>query len=75
MSSRQLSAVTTVLSLSRRPRARISSGVREAAGDVAAGSAPERGLGGLVGAVDREADPVEVGGVRGEQLASAARRC
>jgi hypothetical protein len=43
-------------------------GVGEAAGDVAAGPAPERGLGGLVGAVDREADPVEVGGVRGEQL-------
>jgi hypothetical protein len=42
--------------------------VGQAAGDVAAGPAPERGLDGLVGAVDREADPVEIGRVRGEQL-------
>jgi hypothetical protein len=43
-------------------------GEDQAARDVPAGPAPERGLHGLVGAVDREADPVEVTGVRGEQL-------
>jgi hypothetical protein len=42
--------------------------VGEAAGDVTAGAAAEGGLGDLVGAVDREADPVQVAGVRGEQL-------